>query len=317
MLQAEFQLAHLTDFHLFQSAGAPWRAFLNKRSLSYLSWRLRRGRTNPPAVLTGLLDGLSSRMPDHVVITGDLTHMGLPDEFRRTRRVLERIGPPDRVFVIPGNHDALVASSRQYLRRAWDDYMAADPGLREEGAASDPDTYPRVREQNGVALIGLSSAVPTLPFSAAGRLGHDQRRRLADVLTRTGRQGLFRVVLVHHPILRGQVRMRKSLRDAGELRALLRRHGAELVLHGHAHRHSRERLNGPAAPIPVIGLPSSTADHADPDKGACLRIFSIVSQDGGWRVGVRDTRPNHSGTGPQAFSSSAWSLGKVLPNISK
>ena len=317
MPQTEFHLAHLTDFHIFQSSGASWRAFLNKRSLSYLSWRLRRGRTNPPEVLTRLLDGFPSRIPDHVVITGDLTHMGLPRELMRVRGVLEQIGPPERVFVVPGNHDALVASSGEHLRRAWDDYMAADRGYRESGSDLDPGVYPRVRERNGVALVGLSSALPTRPFSASGRLGDAQCRRLANVLERTGRRRLFRVVLVHHPIINGQVKPRKSLRDAANLRRVLRRQGAELVLHGHAHRHSRERLDGPASPIPVVGLPSSTAAHTDPVKAACLRIFSIVSQGEGWRIDVRDLRSDHSGSEPHAAVASEWSLGYAAPNRSK
>ncbi len=317
MPQAEFCLVHLTDFHIFHSTGASWRFFTNKRFLSYLSWRLRRGRTNPPEMLTRLLACLPSETPDHVVVTGDLTHMGLPREFLRARGVLERIGSPNRVFVIPGNHDALVAASSESLGRAWGDYLAADRGRGEPESGSDPGAYPRVREQNGVALIGLSSALPTLPFSAAGRLGAAQCRRLAAVLERTGRKRLFRVVLVHHPIIRGQVKARKSLRDADRLRGVLSRYGAELVLHGHTHRHSRESVDGPVAPIPVIGLPSATADDADPDKKACLRIFSIGTQSGGWRINVQDLRPNHDARGSQAPVCSQWTLGRTPPNITE
>ncbi len=316
MPQLEFHLVHLTDFHIFQAAGASWRAFLNKRFLSYLSWRLRRGHTNSPEVLTRLLECLPSRPPDHVVVTGDLTHMGLPGEILRARGVLERIGSPERVFVIPGNHDALLASSRASLKRAWGDFLTADPGWREREPDAVPGAYPRVRVRNGVALIGLSSAVPTPPFSAAGRLGKDQCRRLAAILDHAGRRRLFRIVLVHHPIINGQVKHRKSLRDADQLRAVLRRHGAELVLHGHTHRHSRESLTGPAARIPVIGLPSATANHADPSKEACLRTFTIVFANGAWRIDVRDAWPNQSRRGSNAKRSAVWTIGRTRPNVS-
>ncbi len=317
MQSTEFNLVHLTDFHIFQADGASWRSFMNKRSLSYLSWRLHRGRTNRPEVLTRLLEGLPSPPPDHVVVTGDLTHMGPPWELMQARMFLERIGPPDRVFVIPGNHDALTASSWAGLALAWKEFLAADHGARQLASAQDPGVYPRVRERNGVALIGLSSAVPTPPFTAAGRMGKDQCRRLAAILDHAGRKRLFRVVLVHHPIIRGQVKPRKSLRDAENLRTVLRRHGAELVLHGHTHRHSLESLDGPVAPIPVIGLPSATANHTQPDKEACLRVFSIVPEKGAWRINVRDYRPKHSGDGPHAAITSEWTLGRTLPNIQK
>ncbi len=315
MPQAPFNLVHLTDFHLFQARGASWRSFLNKRCLSYLSWRLHRGKTNTPQVLSALLEFLPSVAPDLVAVTGDLTHMGLPAECMRARHYLERIGPSDQVFVIPGNHDAMVASAPGAWGDAWGDYLAADHHRQDPDRYSEDAPYPAVRIRNGVALIGLSSARPTLPFSAAGRLGEDQCRRLAAILDQTGRQHLFRVVLIHHPILRGQVRPRKSLRDARDLRTILNRHGAELVLHGHTHRHSHENLPGPAAPIPVLGLPASTANHEDPAKRACLRVFEIRSESGGWRVNARDHRLASPGRENPAPVSRELPLGLTRPNI--
>ena len=314
MPQTPFNLVHLTDFHLFQARGAPWRSFLNKRCLSYLSWRLHRGKTNTPQVLTALLEFLPSVAPDHVAVTGDLTHMGLPAECMRARRYLERIGPSDQVFVIPGNHDAMVDAARQTWRDAWRDYLAADLQRQNQGRYPGPEAYPAVRIRKGVALIGLSSAIPTPPFSAAGRLGEGQCRRLAAILDQTGRQHLFRVVLVHHPILRGQVRPRKSLRDAHDLRTILSRHGAELVLHGHTHRHSLKRLSGPAAPIPVLGLPAATAIHADLEKRACLRVIEIRPERGGWRVKARDHRLASAGHKKPTLVSSVLSIGFTHPN---
>ncbi len=315
MPQAPFNLVHLTDFHLFQARGASWRSFLNKRCLSYLSWRLHRGKINSPQMLSALLEFLPSLASDHVVVTGDLTHMGLPAECMRARRYLGRIGTPDQVFVIPGNHDAMVASAHKTWRDAWQAYLAADHHRQDSGRNSDAASYPAVRIRKGVALIGLSSARPTPPFSAAGRLGEDQRRRLAAILDQTGRQHLFRVLLIHHPIVRGQVRPRKSLRDAEALRTILHQYGAELVLHGHTHRHSHKDLPGPGAPIPVLGLPSSTADLANPDKKACVRVYTILPVKDGWRVEAHDHRLSSRGHGRPALVTTAWSFGYTRPNI--
>jgi 3',5'-cyclic AMP phosphodiesterase CpdA len=287
-------LIHLTDFHLFQARGASRRDFLNKRLLSYLSWRLFRGDQNSPRRLDELLDFLPSRAWDQMAITGDLTHLGLPLEFQQARSYLERFGPPDRVFVIPGNHDAMLRAASAKHAEVWGAYMLSDEAHRDSPAAG-PDRYPAVRIRKGVALIGLSSARPTPPFSAAGRLGSAQCRRLATILEETGRQRLFRVLLVHHPFLAGQVKPRKSLRDAAALRAILRRHGAELVLHGHTHRHSHAHLPGPVEPIPVMGLPSTTAVGMALAKRACLRIYSIRTENEGWRIQIQDHRASASG----------------------
>ena len=47
--------------------------------------------------------------------------------------------------------------------------------------------------------------------------------------------------------------------DADKFRDVLRRHGAELVLHGHDHIHSLVMLDGPSKKIPAVGVPSASA----------------------------------------------------------
>lgn len=309
-----FNLVHLTDFHLFQPRGASWRAFLNKRFLSYLSWRLHRGKKNSPRVLSAIIDFMPTLAWDQVVITGDLTHMGLPREYWQARRYLERIGPPQDVFVIPGNHDALVPPASETFSDVWGTYMDSDNNYRDRPLAG-PDGYPAVRLRKGMALIGLSSARPTRPFSAAGWLGSAQLRRLSSILTATGRQHLFRVLLIHHPFLPGQVAPRKGLRDAAALRDVLGRHGAELVLHGHTHHHSHELFSGPAGAIPVLGLPSTTSNRSAGDQSACLRVYSILPQASEWRIEVHDYRQSLRGRMRLAEGLDGLSLWRMRPNI--
>ncbi|MBL0715264.1 MAG: metallophosphoesterase [Desulfosarcina sp.] len=308
-----FNLVHLTDFHLFDASGASRRAFFNKRVLSYLSWRLYRGQKNPAGVLSDVLDFLPTLAWDQVVITGDLTHMGLPLECRLARQHLDLIGAPDRVFVIPGNHDAMVPSASEVFFDLWSDYMCSDENFRPSGDFG-PDCYPTVRIRNGIVLIGLSSARPTRPFSAAGRLGESQCRRLTTILKATGKKRFFRVVLVHHPLLPGQVSRRKGLQDAAELRAILGQYGAELVLHGHTHRHSCEMLPGPAELIPVLGLPSTTAVHPSTIKNACLRVFSIRPEAGGWQIERHDYLHSDRGRMIPLASPGGLSVFRIIPN---
>jgi 3',5'-cyclic AMP phosphodiesterase CpdA len=234
-------------------------AVRSKRALGWLSWHLRRRRRYRPAVLEALLADLAQTAPDHLAITGDLTQIALEPEFQEAADWLARFGSPDRVHAIPGNHDAYVAVPSERGWQHWSDYLASDPG---EG-----DEYPSVRVRGEIALVGVCTAQPTPPLAATGRVGAEQLARLDRVLERLGAAGLCRVLLIHHPPVPGLTSRRRSLRDAPAFGEVLRRRGAELVLHGHLHRTTLASLPGPERPIPVVGVPS--ASHAGPDPARC------------------------------------------------
>ena len=125
------------------------------------------------------------------------------------------------------------------------------------------------------AFIGLKSAVPTAPLLASGRLGSRQLVRLEQCLSEEAAAGRTRVVLLHHPLADGAVSRRKALTDRRRLRAVLRRAGAELVLHGHA-RHARlDAVAGPRGPIPVLCVPSSTALPNPHDEAARWHLVAL------------------------------------------
>ena len=62
------------------------------------------------------------------------------------------------------------------------------------------DRFPFVRRRGDVALIALSTGVPTGPFMATGRLGERQLARHWPKRS-TQTRGSFRIVLIHHPPL--------------------------------------------------------------------------------------------------------------------
>ena len=109
-----------------------------------------------------------------------------------------------------------------------------------------------------MALVGLSSGVPKPPFFATGTLGEAQIAKAERLLADLGREGLCRVVLIHHPPLTTESRF-KRLTDAAAFQAMIRRVGCELVLHGHNHRSEVARIAGPDGPVPVIGVTSASA----------------------------------------------------------
>ncbi len=153
--------------------------------------------------------------------------------------------------MIPGNHDAYVRATRHRFAQTLGPYLGGDDAP-DAGAV-----FPFLRRRGPLALIGVSSAVPTAPLMATGWLGHSQFDALERILTRLSAEQAFRVLLIHHP-LRSKSRA-KRLTDSDRLLALLKRHGVELILHGHDHVHSTMWFEGPKGAIPAIGVPSASA----------------------------------------------------------
>jgi 3',5'-cyclic AMP phosphodiesterase CpdA len=294
-----FTLAHLSDFHLFSLKGARVRDLLTKRIYAYLRWRIHRYTEHRVDILRSLASDLVKLSPDHIVITGDLTHSGSAGECAEAEKVLSGLGSPADVTVIPGNHDAYVAVRGLSPLRSLHPYMGSDPPWRTEDIHPDLSSlFPTLRIRGHVALIGLSTARPSLPFLAVGRLGNQQLMRLDQLLEETGHKGLFRVVLIHHPPCAGMMSRRKRLLDLDSFGRVLARQGAELVLHGHAHRSSYLWLKPQTRSIPVIGVPSSTTLGRTREKLARYHLYSIpeLPAANSFRVRVRVYSPARGGS---------------------
>jgi 3',5'-cyclic AMP phosphodiesterase CpdA len=271
---AAFTLAHLSDPHLPPLPAPTLRELAGKRALGYLNWTRNRGKVHRREVLDALVSDMQARTPDHIAVTGDLVNLALEAEFEPARTWLESVGTTDRVTVIPGNHDAYVRATQHRFAEVWRDYLGSDE-------ASDGVTFPSLRRRGLLALISLSSAVPTPPLMATGWLGRSQLDALDRILARLAAEQAFRVLLVHHP-LRSDSRT-KRLTDSSELLALLNRHGVELILHGHDHVHSTMWIDGPAGKIPAVGVPSASAVAHGRYPAAAYNLFSIAREGAAWR----------------------------------
>jgi len=274
-----FTLAHLSDLHATEVRVDSPRDVLNKRALGWLSWRRKRRKEHLREVLEALIEDLHACAPDHVGVTGDLTHLGLPAEIEAAVEWLERLGPAERVSIVPGNHDAYAGAAGAERWAPWRAYMGdADARAEAESAGDDPATrgFPWVRRIGAsAALIGVSSARPTAPLLATGVVGDAQRARLEKQLGELAAEGRTRVVLMHHPPLPAGQSRRRQLDDAEAMRALLARAGAELVLHGHTHESHLDEVAGPHGPIPVIGVPSSSSIGHRPARRARYHLYRV------------------------------------------
>jgi 3',5'-cyclic AMP phosphodiesterase CpdA len=214
---------------------------------------------------------LRAARADHVVVTGDFTHLGLPHELEQARQWLQALGPAPAISVVPGNHDVYARGAGEHTIARWAPFFASDA----DHASGPPPAFPSVRVRGLAVFIGLSTARPSAPFLAVGEVGARQLERLAAILADARRRGLVRVVLLHHPPLAEATGWRKRLVDGARLRAVLQAEGAELVLHGHTHRASIASLPAATGVIPVIGVPSASSTSPGPERRARYHLYRL------------------------------------------
>jgi 3',5'-cyclic AMP phosphodiesterase CpdA len=268
-----FTLAHLSDPHLPPLPAPRLSELIGKRALGYLNWTRNRRKYHRRDVLDTLVSDMQAQVPDHIALTGDLLNLALEAEFAPTLAWLKGVGPPDRVTAIPGNHDAYVRSTLHRFDDCFAQYLHGDDATQV--------AFPFLRRRGPLVLIGLSTALPTPPFFATGTLGQPQIETLERALSDLAGSEAFRVLLVHHP-LRSDSRI-KRLTDASALLGVLKRHGVDLVLHGHDHIHSTIWIDGPGCEIPVVGVPSASARAHGQTPSAAYNLFSIAREGNAWR----------------------------------
>jgi 3',5'-cyclic AMP phosphodiesterase CpdA len=248
-----------------------------------------------PEALAGIVADIKAEKPDHIALTGDLVNVALPQEYRRAAAWLAAFDTPERLTVIPGNHDVYVSVPWAESLGLWGAYMAGDG----QPPAAGFDVFPTLRRRDGIALIGLSTGVPKPPLLATGSLGAAQIAHAEQLLRETAAEGLCRIVLIHHPPLTDQSRF-KHLTDTAAFQAMIRRVGCEAILHGHNHRSEFARIAGPKGPIPVLGVSSASAARASKYGRARYHLIHIERDGAGWRlaVHVRALSQDNSGCAP-------------------
>jgi 3',5'-cyclic AMP phosphodiesterase CpdA len=268
--------AQLSDLHLSSLEGVAGSQLLSKRLLGYISWRRKRRHEHRAEVLEALRQDLRERQLDQLLITGDLTHIGLPTEFMQAAHWLRETGSPTDIALVPGNHDACVAQSWELGYSHWQPYMDSDPGL--------PRSFPSLRRRNAIAFIGVSTACPTPPLMATGSAGEPQLQRLRALLRSTREEGLCRVIYLHHSPVPGSDKWRKRLTDAPELNQLIAEEGAELVLHGHGHRAQQHWIESAHGRVPVLAVPSASALGLHGADVAQYNSYRVSGTQTGWEI---------------------------------
>ena len=137
----------------------------------------------------------------------------------------------------------------------------------------------------GAGNVALNIAALGAEVTLLGLTGRDEAcEALEKILQDTGRRRLFRIILIHHPPVPGVVTRRKRLADAAAFCSVVKRCGAELVLHGHIHRSSFKHINTARGNIPVISVPSALALGRKPERRAKYHIYHLKPAAQGWDV---------------------------------
>ena len=272
-----FTIAHLSDPHLAPLPPVSWSELVGKRITGYINWQRRRRFIHDPGTLAAIVADLRRQTPDHIAVTGDIANIALAAEFTQGREWLDRLGSAQEVTFVPGNHDIYVREAAKFAGRQWGVYMSDD-----DAAVG----FPFVRRRGNIALIGLSTGVPTAPFLATGWLGTNQLAGLAAVLNGLKNENVFRVVLIHHPPVTAAAR-HKQLLDAPVLKRVIAAHGADLLLHGHDHLHMINWLDGPSGTrVPAVGVPSASARGDTGRDLAAYNLYQIDGTRGAWRCAL-------------------------------
>jgi 3',5'-cyclic-AMP phosphodiesterase len=165
-------------------------------------------------LLRAAIEEINAAGPDLVVVAGDLTDDGYPDQYPVAREELAALSCPQLVRV-PGNHDARNVG---YLGFE-DTFGARDSRLRLNCGGLE------------VALVAVDSSKPDLD---QGEIGREHYGWIEEGFTGSADLRLF--VCHHHLVpVPGTGRERNQVLDAGDVLSLLRQCGVDLVLSGHRH----------------------------------------------------------------------------------
>jgi 3',5'-cyclic AMP phosphodiesterase CpdA len=267
-----FTFAHLSDIHLAPLPAVHALDLFGKRITGYLNWQRKRRLVHDRAVLDAIVADVKAQAPDHTAVTGDIANIGLEPEYAAGRVFLDALGTPDKVSFVPGNHDIYVTESRGFAERAWGDFMRGDGG----------ESFPYVKRRGPLAIIGLNTGLPTAPFQATGTLGERQLAALGPLLDRARAEGLFRIVLIHHPPVSASPH-HKRLTDAEAFMRVIAQHGAELILHGHDHLDMLNVIDGPnGSRVPAVGVPSASAAPGTDKDNAGYHLYRIDGDASAW-----------------------------------
>jgi WD40 repeat protein/3',5'-cyclic AMP phosphodiesterase CpdA len=231
-----------------------------------------------------LLRDQNGLAPDLIALTGDLAEWGMKREFEQVAAFAEGLRAhlgldPDRLLIVPGNHDINRKLCEAYFARCageddaprppywpkWEPYVGLVSRLyrdvdRYRFTELEPWTLFELPALK-VVVAGLNSTIHESHHAEDhhGFVGEPQLRWFAARLAEYERKGWLRVGLVHHNAVRRASADDENLQDADDLRELLGER-LHVLLHGHTHQGRIEML-GPSLPVISTGSAAVRRDQ--------------------------------------------------------
>lgn len=286
-----FRLAHISDVHLGPLPKVSFRELATKRITGYVNWHRNRRKHLFGTTLETITGAITAMDVDHVAITGDMVNLATRIEIEAVRAWLESGFDPASTTLVPGNHDAYVPGALKKATALWQPWM-----LSGETRIGRGNLFPTFTRRGPVAMIGISTANASLPFMATGDFSATQAKKAAALLRQAGEEGLFRVVLIHHPPVYGAAAWHKRLKGIRRFARMIGATGADLILHGHTHLDTLHHLKGPEGQIPVVGIASASQGHGGSRPPAGFNLFEVSGAKGSWEIGHKRFSLSPDGT---------------------
>jgi 3',5'-cyclic AMP phosphodiesterase CpdA len=232
---------------------------------------------------------------EHVVITGDLSHMGSPRDFEILRTIFEdyNLLDPSRLSLTIGNHDifggvqlaedvlefpqrckAINFSQKtrefvEFFRECFDNVHCLDHH----------HFFPFAKSIKDIVLFGVNSCIEYSliknPMASNGHVSKVRRELLADLISFNKYQDKLKIVLIHHHFYRYVMKQANGdkhwwdhiehqtmkLYKKKKLQRLFSQQGVHLVLHGHVHEY-RQYENRGVVFLNGAGWSTSKRHHA-------------------------------------------------------
>ncbi|WP_174801605.1 metallophosphoesterase family protein [Martelella limonii] len=279
-----YKIAHISDVHLGPLPQLSPRELFSKRITGFFNWHRNRRKHLGKDTLENLLLAIADENPDHLAISGDLVNLATTKEIDIAADWLRSVGPASEVSLVPGNHDAYVGGAYAKIAKAWGDYMQGDG---HKGEHKGRLTFPYLRRRGPIAIIGCSSAVPSPPFLAIGTFEGKQARATAELLRKAGEEGLFRIVMIHHPPVRNAAARHKRLLGIRRFKATIATGGCELVLHGHTHLNTVNFIETKRGKTPVIGIAAAGQGTGGKKPPSGFNLISVTGKKGSYEMTCR------------------------------
>jgi len=216
------------------------------------------------ALASGVLQLAEQRLPDLVVVSGDLTQRAKPAQFLEARRFVDSFSAP--TLVVPGNHDVP-------LYRVWERFLAPFGAYRKYFA----DQLEPVHRTPDLLAVGINTA-HGWTFTE-GRIRPARLEHVAELLGSVPESVVKIVVAHHHVVPPPRFGSQKVLSNAFEAIDLFSRAGVDLILSGHHHQsfiaNSEDFYPRGRPPVVIVHSGTTTSNRgrgSEKDENTCFWI---------------------------------------------